>query len=377
MPNGWVHEIGNQRSLGTTFVGSCGVHTSDTSAATTRIADERRADAPRPRPPDVLHADDPQPGVDQPVEDVDDEPDDEHDDGDQQHRPLHLLQVAHADVADEHLSDTRQVEHPLDHDDAGDEAGDLHAEDGDDRDRGVAQTVAVQRLCPRQALGPRRADVVLVQHVERRRADEPQQHGALRQRQRDRRQDERPAASAGSSQPWRGKPLGGSRFQLTAKATIRISPAQNEGTAMPSWLATEMPTPSARRWRAPATMPSGTATTIDSTVDASTSGALTVSFCPSWLVTVSPFSGRRAEVAAQDAADPVEVLHDERPVEAELLADRGDLLGRRLRAADHRAQVARQQAQQQEDDDAGDEEGEQQQAQPPQQRRASWSTISR
>ena len=37
-------------------------------------------------------------------------------------------------------------------------------------------------------------------------------------------------------------------------------------------------------------MPSGTATITDSTVDASTSGALTVSFSPSWLVTVSPFS---------------------------------------------------------------------------------------
>ena len=38
VPNGWLHEIGSHRSLGTTFVGSCGVHTSDTSAATTRTA---------------------------------------------------------------------------------------------------------------------------------------------------------------------------------------------------------------------------------------------------------------------------------------------------------------------------------------------------
>ena len=173
------------------------------------------------------------------------------------------------------------------------------------------------------------------------------------------------AASAGSSHPWRGKPPAGSRFQLTAKTTVRISPAQNEGTAMPSWLAIEMPMPSARRWRAPATMPSGTATTIDSTVDASTSGALTVSFCTELAGDRLAAQRRRAEVAAQDAADPVEVLHDERPVEAELLADGGDLLRRRLRAADDLGQVARQQAQQQEDDDARDEDGEQQQAQPP------------
>ena len=135
---------------------------------------------------------------------------------------------------------------------------------------------------------------------------------------------------------------------------------------MPSWLAAEMLTPSALRWRAPATMPSGTATITDSTVDASTSGAVTVSFSPSSLVTVSPFSADVPKSPRSDAAEPVEVLRDEWPVQPELLADGGDLLRRRLRPADDLGEVARQQPQQQEDDDRGDDEGEQQQPQPPQ-----------
>ena len=212
VPNGWSHEIGSHCSLGTTFVGSCGVQTSDTSAATHEHGDEHAPMRPGHDRQTCLTSADPQPGVDEPVEDVDDEADDEHDDGDQQHRALDLLQVARADVAHQHLADAGQVEHPLDDDDAGDEAGDLHAEDRDDRDRGVAQAVAVQRLRARQALGPRRADVVLVQHVERRRAHEAQQHGALRQGQRDRRQHQRlgrrgrvvPARRAGSPAPGAG-----------------------------------------------------------------------------------------------------------------------------------------------------------------------------
>ena len=92
------------------------------------------------------HVADPQPRVDEVVGEVDEEADDEHDDGDQQDRALHLVEVAVADVVDEHLADTGQVEHLLDDDDAGDQAGDLHAEHRDDRDRRVAQPVDEQRL---------------------------------------------------------------------------------------------------------------------------------------------------------------------------------------------------------------------------------------
>ncbi len=66
---------------------------------------------------------------------------------------------------------------------------------------------------------------------------------------------------------------------------------------------------------------------------------------------------RAAEVAGEHAAHPLEVLVDERAVEAELLADRVQPLRRRLDAADDAGEVTGQKAQQQEDDHAGDEHG--------------------
>ena len=107
MPNGWSHEIGSHLSLGTTFVGSCGVHTSDTSAATTRTADETAPMRPGHDRQTCLTQTTRSRGSTTPVEDVDDEADHQHDDGDQQDRALDLLEVARADVADEHLADAR------------------------------------------------------------------------------------------------------------------------------------------------------------------------------------------------------------------------------------------------------------------------------
>ena len=154
-----------------------------------------------------------------------------------------------------------------------------------------------------QPLGPRRADVVLVQHVERRRAHEPQQHRALRQGERDRRQHQR-LDRRGRDRPTRrgGKPCAGNRFQWTPNTMISSRPAQNVGTAMPSWLTTDRPMPSARRWRAPAMMPSGTATSTDSTVDASTSGAVTAELRAELAGDRLAVERRRAEVAR--AASP-------------------------------------------------------------------------
>ena len=44
---------------------------------------------------------------------------------------------------------------------------------------------------------------------------------------------------------------------------------------------------------------------------------------------------RGAEIAVQDAAEIVEILHDERPVEAELLHELGVALGRHAALAGH------------------------------------------
>ena len=59
---------------------------------------------------------------------------------------------------------------------------------------------------------------------------------------------------------------------------------------MPSWPIAESPTPSALVRRIAAYTPSGTATPRATIVEAMTSGAVTVSFSPSWLVTVEPVS---------------------------------------------------------------------------------------
>ena len=88
----------------------------------------------------------PQPGVDEVVGDVDEEADHDHDGGDQEHRALDLVEVAVADVVEEHPADAGQVEQLLDDHDAGDQAGELDAEHRDDRDRRVAQPVDEQGL---------------------------------------------------------------------------------------------------------------------------------------------------------------------------------------------------------------------------------------
>ena len=191
---------------------------------------------------------------------------------------------------DEHLPDARQLEDPLDHHDTGDEAGDLHAEDRDDRHRRVAQPVTTQRLCPGQALRPGRADVVLVQHVERRRADEAQEHGALREGQGDRRQDERRGSLGRIVPSLAREALCRQEVPLDGEDDDQHQPDPERRHGDAELAGHREPTPSARRWREPATTPSGTATTTDSTVEASTSGAVTVSFSPSSLVTVSPLS---------------------------------------------------------------------------------------
>ena len=72
---------------------------------------------------------------------------------------------------------------------------------------------------------------------------------------------------------------------------------------------------------------------------------------------------RRAEVSAQDAADPLDVLRDERLVEPQLLADRRHLLGRAAGAGDQLRDVTGKDPQRQEDEHAGDEEPEQKQGQ--------------
>ena len=118
-------------------------------------------------------------------------------------------------------------------------------------------------------------------------------------------------ARPGSLHPSGGNPWAGKISQWTANRITSIKPTQNVGSAMPSWLTTDKASPSALRCRAPATMPSGTATRIDSTVEAITSGALTSSFCASSSVTEAPFNADVPKSPDRIPPHPVDVLLDE------------------------------------------------------------------
>ena len=73
---------------------------------------------------------------------------------------------------------------------------------------------------------------------------------------------------------------------------------------------------------------------------------------------------RLAQVAPDEAADPVPVLHDQRPVDAQLLVQLIDLLLRRERAEDVASDVTGKELRGGEDHDAQQEERDQGEAEP-------------
>ena len=54
-----------------------------------------------------------------------------------------------------------KIKHVLDHDGAGDKGGELHPDNGDNRDQGIGQDVPPKDAALRQAGGARRAGKVL------------------------------------------------------------------------------------------------------------------------------------------------------------------------------------------------------------------------
>ena len=85
------------------------------------------------------------------------------------------------------------------------ELGKLQAEQGDDGDRGVLERVRAENARLGQALGPRRAHVVLPQHLEHARPHEPGQPTEDDGRQAHRRQHEvGQRAGAVDGEPWAG-----------------------------------------------------------------------------------------------------------------------------------------------------------------------------
>ena len=116
---------------------------------------------------------------------------DGNDGGDQQHDDaFDDDQVALGDRLEDRPAETGQVEDVLDDDGTGEQEGELQTGNGEHGDHGVAQ-----RMPPStrggQALRTRRADVVLVEHLDQRRAGNAGQDRRLRQSECYGRQEQR------------------------------------------------------------------------------------------------------------------------------------------------------------------------------------------
>src|SRR5690606_9889061 len=114
---------------------------------------------------------------------VDQEADQNHGEDQHHHHALHHDQIALGDGLEDQSAEAGQGEDVLDDDAARQQEGKLKAEDGQDRDPGVAQGVSPQGLVDAQALGAGGADIVLVHGVEQGGAQDARQNGGLRRGQ--------------------------------------------------------------------------------------------------------------------------------------------------------------------------------------------------
>ena len=135
------------------------------------------------------------------IGDVDQDVDGDHRSDQQHHHAFDDDQVALGDRLEHQPPEAGQVEDVLDDDRAGQQEGELQAEDGQHRDHRVAQRVAPQHRAPRHALGAGGADIVLAEHFEQCRARDTREDRRLRQRQRDGRQDQRLEGRPGAGAP--------------------------------------------------------------------------------------------------------------------------------------------------------------------------------
>src|SRR6266511_1625003 len=125
------------------------------------------------------------PRVQEAIEEVYGQVGEDDDGGDEHDQVLDDRIIARQDGLDQIIGYPRQVEHPLGDDQPADQERELDADDGDHRQHGVLERVAPEHDPAALAFGPRRADVVLPQHLEQRRAGEArdQRGGSIAHRQ--------------------------------------------------------------------------------------------------------------------------------------------------------------------------------------------------
>ena len=93
----------------------------------------------------------PEPRVDQRIGEIDEVGDEDHRDDEEHHHALHHDEIALADRLEDQPPEAGQEEHVLDDDRAGEQEGELQADDGEDRDQRVAERVPAQRLAAASA----------------------------------------------------------------------------------------------------------------------------------------------------------------------------------------------------------------------------------
>ncbi|KAI1690666.1 hypothetical protein DdX_22345 [Ditylenchus destructor] len=144
------------------------------------------------------------PRIEQAVENIDQQIEHDDEDGDQ-HDRAHDERIVAVDRAEHEVTpDAGNGEDRLDHRGAGEQCRRAGCEIGDDGQHGAAHGVRDDHRFRRQTIGTRGADVVGAQRLDHRAAGQPREDGKLRQRQRDRRQDEeaqRPVAPAAGRKP--------------------------------------------------------------------------------------------------------------------------------------------------------------------------------
>ena len=130
-----------------------------------------------------------------------------------------------------------------------------------------------------------------------------------------------------------------------------MMPSQKSGMLIPAMtnpsVVPRQPSP-----RLAAITPSGTPTIVASVIARNVSSSVTGSDVASSDDERGAGHVVLAEVAVEQAAEPAAVLGEQRPVEAEILADRGDVLRRRAEAEHRPHRVARDEADQQEHEHA-------------------------
>src|SRR5579883_1769484 len=288
------------------------------------------------------------PGVEHGIEHVDHEIDEHEGDRDKEHRALQDDEVAGVDRFDDEPAETGQREDGLDDDGAADEPADIEADDRHQRKRGWLQGVDEENAPLGQALGARHGDEVLLQGRDHVAAQDAHQRRPFEQRQC--RAGKRHAAEI-AEDVLRERHITGGRQDAHAQrkeedqqdgeeeGRNREDAEGEPGDGLVERRARAHGTENAERHADEEPAQFGDHHELDrhgkpvgDRMEHRLAGAV-----------------RGAEIAGQDAAEPMEILPPERQIEAEFLVQRRDILRRRLVAEHRDREIARQQR--------GDEEG--------------------